>query len=560
MDFSYKSRQQLIQQMPDHVYDLLIIGGGITGCGIALDAVLRGLKVAVVDRGDFASETSSRSTKLVHGGLRYLAQGEVSLVRESGTERNALLNIAPHLVTPMPFIIPTAHKLRGMMAYYPMTFGLWMYDKLANVRPHERRVMLKSTQVTQLEPMLAGSKLAGGGRYFEYVTDDARLTMEVAKTAHEYGGHMLNYVEVTDLLITDRKCRGAEVRDVLSGERWTIRAATVVNAAGPWVDEIRRKDAVQPKGKHLFHSKGIHFVMDRGDLPVSQAITLLPSDGRIVFVIPRGRFTYVGTTDTEYKGDLDDLHPTAEDIDYLLGVLNECFPRYSFHREQVISTWTGVRPLVYEEGKKPGEISRSDEMMTSETGLISIAGGKLTAYRKMAERVVDHVVDTLQKQGKAQQVKPCETLTTPLSGVAGISDGYPAFLLKKKAQLLEQGFEPETAMRLVRTYGRHTDRVVELFHATDTNEKLHPDLLAADVRYAVLHEQAMTIADVLERRHPLFLFSHDQGRSIVEPVAGIMADLIGWSKEQMEEEMRRACDSIDRRNKWKEIRDQSLTS
>lgn len=552
MDFSFQSRQKLIQKMPNETYDLLVIGGGITGCGIALDAALRGLKVALVDRGDFAGETSSRSTKLVHGGLRYLAQGEVSLVREAGTERNALLHIAPHLVTPMPFIIPTAHKLRGAMTYYPMTFGLWMYDRLANVRPHERRVMLKPKQVTQLEPVLAGTKLAGGGRYYEYVTDDARLTMEVAKTAHEHGGDILNYVEVTDLIIREGRCQGVQVRDVLSEERWHIRASIVVNAAGPWVDDIRRKDAVQPKGKHLFHSKGIHLVLDRGDLPISQAVTLLPSDGRIAFVIPRGRFTYVGTTDTEYKGDLRHLHPTTEDVDYLIGVLNEGFPRYSFHRDQVVSTWTGVRPLVHEEGKKPGEISRSDEMMTSETGLISIAGGKLTAYRKMAERVVDYVVNTLQEQGKGQQVKPCKTLTTPLTGVAGIVEQYTTFLLEKEAELREKGFDHETAARMVSTYGRHVDRVIALHDAESANDKLHTDLLAADVRYSVLHEQAMGVSDLLERRHPLFLFSHDQGRSAVESVAGIMAEMFGWSEERAATEVALANESINCRNRWKQ--------
>lgn len=552
MDFSYQSRDTFIRKMPGEMYDLLVIGGGITGCGIALDAVLRGLKVALVDQGDFAGGTSSRSTKLVHGGLRYLAKGEVNLVKEAGTERNALLNIAPHLVTPMPFIIPTAHKWRGAMTYYPMTFGLWMYDKLADVRPHERRVMLKPEQVIQLEPLLKGAELAGGGRYYEYVTDDARLTLEVAKTAHEHGGHILNYVEVTELLIVDGRCKGAKVRDVMSGKSWNIQAAAVVNAAGPWVDDIRRKDAVEPKGKHLFHSKGIHMVMDRGDLPVSQAVTLLPSDGRIVFVIPRGRFTYVGTTDTEYKGDLRDPHPTSEDVNYLIGVLNEGFPHYSFNRDQILSTWSGIRPLIHEEGKKPGEISRSDELITSETGLISIAGGKLTAYRKMAERVVDYVIKVLKEKGDAQHVKPCETFTTPLTGVAGIAAQYGSFLLEKQAELQQKGFDPETSVRLVSTYGRHTDRAVELHLPNSEHEKLHRDLLAADVRYSVLHEQALTVCDVLERRHPLFLFSRDQGRSVVETTANIMAEILDWSSERVEEEIAKARQSIDRRNVWKE--------
>lgn len=556
MDFSYQTRTEIIQNMPGKKYDLLVIGGGVTGCGIALDATLRGLKVALVEKGDFACGTSSRSTKLIHGGLRYLAQGEISLVRESGTERNALLHIAPHLVTPMPFIIPTTRKLWGAMTYYPMTIGLWLYDKLADVRRHERRVMLKPAQIEQLEPLLEGTEIVGGGRYYEYVVDDARLTLELAKTAHEHGAHLVNYVEMTDLLVTEGRCHGAKARDVISGETWEIQAGTVVNAAGPWVDHVRSKDAVEPKGKHLFHSKGIHLVMDRGDLPVSQAVTLLPSDGRLVFVIPRGRFTYVGTTDTNYKGDLRHPYPTTEDVDYLLQVLNEGFPHRTFNRSHVISTWAGIRPLIHEEGKKPGEISRSDEMMTSETGLISIAGGKLTAYRKMAERVVDYVVRVLEEQGYKGSFEPCQTLTTPLTGVKGIASQYASFRFEKQAELEGRGFDAETAHRLVSTYGCHTDRVLELCDtksgSENERERLHSNLLAADVRYAVLHEQALTVCDVLERRHPLFLFSHDQGRSAIEPVARIMAKMLDWTEERIEEEVKIANQSIDLRNKWQE--------
>ena len=549
MSFSYQTRSRLIQDMDGTKYDLLVIGGGITGCGIALDAVLRGLNVVLVDQGDFAGGTSSRSTKLVHGGLRYLAKGEIRLVREAGRERNALLNIAPHLVTPMPFIIPTSRKLAGTMSYYPMTFGLRLYDHLADVRRYERRVMLKPDQIEQAEPMLAGADMVGGGRYYEYVTDDARLTLEVAKTAHENGGHLLNYVEVVELVITNGRCHGAKVRDVLSGKEWEIQAETVVNAAGPWVDDIRRKDAVRPRGKRLFHSKGVHIVLDRRVLPVTHAVTLLPSDGRIVFVIPRGCFTYVGTTDTSYRGDLRDPVPTREDVAYLIDVLNEGFPKHSFNTSQVLSSWAGIRPLIHEEGKKPGEISRADEMMTSETGLISIAGGKLTAYRKMAERVVNHVIRVLQAKGRATRVKPCQTLTTPLTGVKGIAGTFESFKLEKRAELEQKGFQRETAERLVTTYGRHADLVVAL-HEEDS-EQFHRDLLAADVRYAVWHEQALTVCDVLERRHPLFLFSHDQGRSAIEPVAKLMGDMLGWSDTRIHEEIWKAQESVERRNKWK---------
>lgn len=536
--------------MPQENYDVLVIGGGITGCGIALDATLRGMRTALVERGDFASGTSSRSTKLIHGGLRYLAQGEMKLVREAGTERNALLTIAPHLVRPMPFLIPTKDKWRGAMTYYPMTIGLWLYDRLAHVRPHERRVMLSPEQVVQLEPLLKGGQFSGGGRYFEYVTDDGRLTIEVAKTAHEHGAHMLNYVEVTDLKCHNGKVDGAEVRDVLTGKQWVVKAAVVVNATGPWVDHIRSKDVEGLKGKHLFHSKGIHLVFDRGDLPVSQALTLLPDDGRVVFVIPRGRFAYVGTTDTAYEGDLARPCPTAEDVDYLINVLNASITGRSLSREQILSSWAGIRPLIHEEGKKPGEISRADEMMTSQTGLISIAGGKLTAYRKMAERVVDHVQTVLEKDGR-RSFKSCQTLKTPLTGVAGISRQFQLFRQEKTAELTAKGIDRETAERLVTTYGRNTDEVIQLMESSNGRQQLHRDLLGADVMYAVLYEQALTVCDVLERRHPLFLFSHDQGRSVVEPVARLMAEMLAWSPERTEEEIEAAYRSISDRNRWK---------
>ena len=443
-------RADILENLKTKKYDLLVIGGGITGAGIALDAVLRGLSVALVEKGDFASGTSSKSTKLIHGGLRYLKQMDFALVQEVGTERAVVHNIAPNLVKPEKMLLPLYQG--GTYSKFLTSFGLALYDFLAAVKKTERRVMVSSKEALRLEPLLKAEKLKGAGLYYEYRTDDARLTIEIIKTAIDKGADCLNYCEVIDfdydnegklafVKCSDRDVVGDENAEIEVPQRRTalertssrlrrtndrsvlkvhedyeddenaeievqeqseqvffVEADVIVNAAGPWVDILRLKQQSEESLKKRLHlTKGVHLVVKRDKFPITQSVYFDETiKGRMIFAIPRAGITYFGTTDTNYSGSLDDIKVEEDDIDYLLAAVNGMFPDVQLKKEDIKSSWAGLRPLIHQEGKSPSELSRKDEIFVSEEGLISIAGGKLTGYRKMAERVVDKVMQKLK--------------------------------------------------------------------------------------------------------------------------------------------------------------------
>ncbi len=309
--FGQQQKRLFLQQMASNPLDVLVIGGGITGAGIALDASARGLNIGLVEMNDFASGTSSRSTKLVHGGLRYLKQAEVKLVKEVGRERALLHRNAPHLVTPAPMLLPIYKK--GSMGYFTASIGLTIYDRLAGVMPKERRVMFRKEKTEQMEPLLRKDNLVGSGYYYEYMTDDARLTLDVLKTAHAQGARLVNYAKVVDFIYEAGVMTGVIVLDRVSGEQYEIYAHKIVNAAGPWVDELRKADKSLKGKKKLLLTKGVHLVFNRKKLPVNQSIYCDTPDGRMIFIIPRGDKTYVGTTDTVYEGDIAEPRTTSQD-------------------------------------------------------------------------------------------------------------------------------------------------------------------------------------------------------------------------------------------------------
>jgi glycerol-3-phosphate dehydrogenase len=320
---------------------------------------------------DFAAGTSSRSTKLVHGGLRYLKQLEINIVAEVGKERAIVYENAPHVTTPEWMLLPIIKG--GTFGTLATSFGIRLYDYLAGVKKSERRKMLSREETLAKEPLLRKEDLKGSGYYVEYRTDDARLTIEVIKKAREYGAIALNYVKVVDFLYKDRKIKGVIVEDVLTGEQAHVYAKHIVNAAGPWVDQLREKDGSK-QGKTLHWTKGVHLVFDQSRFPLRQAIYFDTPDKRMVFAIPRDGKTYIGTTDTDYYDDL--IHPrtSKEDQDYLIAAANHMFPSLQLTAADMESSWAGIRPLIHEEGKAPSEISRHDEIFHSPSGLITIAG------------------------------------------------------------------------------------------------------------------------------------------------------------------------------------------
>lgn len=388
--FSSAQRESFIETLDAYSFDVLVIGGGITGAGIALDAVSRGLSVALIDMQDFAAGTSSRSTKLVHGGLRYLKQLQVGVVAEVGKERAIVYENGVHITTPQWMLLPFYKG--GSFGPYSTSLGLKVYDKLAQVNKSERRKMLNAKETLQKEPLLKKEGLLGGGYYVEYRTDDARLTIEVIKKAVELGAVCLNYVKAEEFKYENEKITGVVVRDQISSRTWTIQSNSVVNATGPWVDEVRKKDQIS-NNKQLRLTKGVHIVIDQSRFPLQQSVYFDTPDGRMVFAIPRDGKTYVGTTDTFYKENPINPVATDEDITYLMDTIHDIFPEVQITQKDVESSWAGVRPLIFKEGKDPSEISRKDEIWESPSGLLTIAGGKLTGYRKMAENIVDKIVE-----------------------------------------------------------------------------------------------------------------------------------------------------------------------
>ncbi|EMA6344519.1 glycerol-3-phosphate dehydrogenase/oxidase [Bacillus cytotoxicus] len=531
MKFSSKQRKDVLKGVHKQELDLIVIGGGITGSGIALDAVTRGLSTVVFEMQDFAAGTSSRSTKLVHGGLRYLKQFEVKMVAEVGKERAIVYENGPHVTTPEWMLLPF-HK-GGTFGAFTTSIGLRVYDFLAGVKRSERRKMFSREETMKKEPLVKQEGLKGGGYYVEYRTDDARLTIEVMKEAIEHGAKAVNYAKVDGFLYKDGKVCGVRVIDLLDGSVYEVYGKKIVNAAGPWVDTLREKDNSK-KGKVLQLSKGVHLVIDQKRFPLGQAIYFDTPDGRMVFAIPRGNKTYVGTTDTFYDKDAAVPKMTTEDRAYIIKAINYMFPTVKITEKDIESSWAGVRPLIYEEGKSASEISRKDEIWTSDSGLITIAGGKLTGYRKMAEMVVDYVASLMQKEGHSALPKT-KTKHMPISGGhVGGSEGLPAFVSKKAGEGTKYGLTTEQAEAFAKFYGSNVDVLFNL--AKDLKEEAKEYNMPLDVLvplvYAMDYEMTAKPVDFFVRRRGAVFFNIQWVYDWKEPVIAYMAAKLGWTNEE----------------------------
>lgn len=523
-------RSAIMNALQSKEYDVLVIGGGITGVGIALDAITRGLTVALVEMQDFAAGTSSRSTKLVHGGLRYLKQFEIKEVAELGKERAIVYENGPHVTTPVWMLLPF-HK-GGTFGKFTTSVGLRVYDFLAGVKKSERRYMLTSAQTLEKEPLVKQADLLGGGVYVEYRTDDARLTIEVAKAAIEKGAVLANYTKASGFLYNDAKnIVGIEATDLLSNETIQIHAKKVVNAAGPWVDDVRKIEG-KTSGKHLILSKGIHIVFDESMFPLKQAVYFDTPDGRMVFAIPRNGKTYVGTTDTFYKGDPRDMDIEQSDRDYILNAIHYMFPHVNVTDADIESSWAGVRPLIHEEGKGPSEISRHDEVWESPSGLVTIAGGKLTGYRKMAETIIDKIAESLKVEFGVTS-KPCITKNIPISGgEVGGSKHIQTFISKKTELGVKAGLSKEEAAYLAQHYGSNVEKVFS--YLTQANDTM-PKTLFAQLQYGIEHELVTTPVDFFVRRTGNMFFNISSVLAYKEAVLAHMAQQFKWTDAQFTE-------------------------
>jgi len=533
-------RMHNLSELSSSCFDVLVIGGGVTGAGVAVDAVARGYKVALVEKIDFASGTSSKSTKLVHGGIRYLPNFDFALVHEGLVERGIMLQNVPFMVHPLGFVMPIyegdLHPVgmpfttpKGIGLGLILDIGLWMYDFMAGRRSIRRHRRLSRQALLKYAPDLVTENLKEAYIYYDGQTNDVRLTMALIRTAAQYGANITNYTEVTSFLKENGKISGVHVRDTLKGEEIDVQARYVVNAAGVFAEQVEELTGSRSQAS-IEPSKGVHLVFSREDIKIGDAAIVLPEteDKRILFVVPWESRVVFGTTDTG-SGDLD--HPTAtpEDIAYLLKYINRYF-KVHLTEENIISVYAGYRPLVKPHSKAGGstaKISRSHEVLQSPSGLVSIVGGKLTSYRRMAQ----DTVDVLSRRDGAKPLHP--TMSLRLQGSAG----WPKAQRELETRGVALGLTPQVIQHLTHSYGSEASVLMDIIAGDASQARLLIEDLHyvyAEVTYACCNEMAMTPYDFLARRTSITLVDRQRGLGIVDEVATLMAKEHGWSFEQQQ--------------------------
>ena len=514
--FDQTDRAMSLRALSDQCLDLLVIGGGITGAGVARDAAMRGLSVALIEAQDLASGTSSRSSKMIHGGLRYLVAGDVAVVKESASERATLHRIAPHLAQKTPYVIPTGSVRSKLM----LRAALWAYERLGGVERADYHEVWSTGELAEKEPLIERSRLNGAVVYPEFLTDDSRLTVATVRSAIDNGATAVTYLKATN--IRKDQTFSIEAASTLPGETYglTINARAVVNAAGPWVDQVC--DLEQARPPRLALSRGVHLVFDHADLPVRNTVVMRTPDARRIFAVPLGQYTYIGTTD-DYHPEHEYWPPvTDQDVSYLLATTQRAMPEASLSPDSIVSVWSGIRPLVGDgSGRASKELSRKDEVWTSPSGLLSVGGGKLSAYRAMAERIVDTVIEN-----HGFTAKPCTTAEVPLPGGS--------------AELLASdlpGVGDAQAERLARLYGAEAP---SLLGGAGGDE-----LVKAEVQHAVQKEGALRLEDYWARRSSRAWFDEGAGLPVLHDAAAAMAELLGWDDTRKAIEVEN-CRYIDR--------------
>lgn len=490
---SEMNREQALKKLPSSDLDILVVGGGIVGAGIARDAAMRGLKICLVEQNDFASGTSSRSSRLLHGGLRYLAQGRVGLVREASLEKSIVQTIAPHLAEPLPFLFPT-FKSEKDWVLWQLKIGVKIYDLLCSGRNFGASTWLGRDAMLARTPGLSGDGLKGAVRYFDGLTNDARLTIDSLRSAQANGAVVLNYCE---FLGASRKgIWECELLDKITGAKVRVRTRAIVNATGPWADKLAHSQV------RLRATKGVHLVVDRARFSVPETVVLTEGK-RILFCIPWGKRVILGTTDTDYSGAPEDVEVEACDVAYVLGVINRFFPKNPLTSSDVLSGWAGLRPLIADPSGKPSDISRSHQIRRTEPGWWDVAGGKLTTYRLMAEQTVDKILKEFG--GSNGNYRECRTHLDPI--------------LPEKSDREFSGLIPPPFSR----------RAVEQFCG---------------------REWARSLEDVFARRSSWFYYAPPSPEQ-VNAAAEWMAELLGWSPSEKEMELEKFREFEARSARWR---------
>jgi len=530
-------------------FDAVVIGGGMAGAGVARDLALRGASVALFEKGDFASGTSSKSSKLIHGGLRYLELAEFRLVRESLREKKTLERLAPHLVRPLPFLVPVYRgSKRGLIT---VRIGMWLYDLLTPGKQTERFCVVPPVEALALEPSIQAADLRGAGYYFDdLLLFPERLCLENALSAARHGARVHNYCDVEEVTRGPRGLDGVRVRDLLTGQVHTARAPVIVNCAGPWVDRLRELAGVREAGARVLRTtKGIHCLLPR---MTERAVYLSTADDRMIFVIPWRQFSMVGTTDTDFDGDPDRLWATREEVEYLLGAVRPALPDPRVTLDQVVYTYAGVRPLAFEEGFSASRVSRDHKVVVEGDGgrFLSITGTKLTCFRSLAEEVGDRVMRALGRR------VPSRTAELTLDGLDDEAGKIEARTwMDVSEEMAATGLSLETLEILVETYGRGFARVLALLRKLpDGAERLCPrnPEIVAQLHHAVREEMAVSLQDFLLRRTGIGQ-SPCLGLDCFESVGRRMGELAAWSPRRLQAELEAYRAQVERSLKFRHV-------
>ncbi len=514
-----RARPTTLRELSNTNFDLIIIGGGITGAGIMREASLRGLNVAVLEAEDFAAGTSSKSTKLIHGGIRYLQMGHIHVVRESARERKRVHELAPHLAEPQWLMLPAGN----MFEFLKYKIGVNVYEKLGLVESPDLHFNLSRQNLAAREPLLAVDRYPHACVYREYLTDDARLVLANLRAGIEAGGTALNKMRVTGVLKENGVTNGVRATCQLTGEEVLVRARGVINAAGPWVESICDLDGL-PSEKSLVLSKGVHVVIPHERLPLNEMVLMIAGDKRPVFAIPRGDVVYIGTTDSRYEKSAD-VWPEVyrSELAYLFAPVQDYF-NVTLTMDDCLSTWAGLRPLIAQTGKSTKEISRKDEIWVSKSGLITIAGGKLTGYRKMAEDTVDESIRLLGLTAKAES----EDIPLPGGDFAGDAESYSSQIAN------DYQMSTEKALRLTRLYGGEVAKVIARGSSPIVEGSR---ILTGEIIWAIEEEGAINLEDVIYRRTRAAYYRPEEVPKMLGRVADLLAAELGWSVDKRNAEV-----------------------
>lgn len=529
-EFSHLTRIQNIQKLKSEKFDLLIIGGGITGAGVARDAALRGLKVALVEASDFASGTSSRSSKLVHGGIRYLENFEFHLVFEALSERTKLFEIAPHLVHPLRFMIPLFKDSR--VGPFKMGLGLLLYDMLSLFQAPESYEKLNKDQTLERIPIVRGADLVGSCVYSDAYMDDDRLVHETLRSANEAGACMANYVKVTRSIFTNGQVSGLNVVDVISGQSFNISADHVACTVGPWTDLVGEK-LVDDWQKLLRPTKGIHLTLSKDRLHLPNAVVMAAQkSSRIVFAIPRHEMIIIGTTDTDFSGDPSSARADFEDVEYLLKITNEYFPDAKITQQDVLSSYVGVRPLVKDDSGNEGKTSREHVILTDSRGFTFVAGGKYTTYRLMSEQIVDRVLESWSIERRLS-FKRCSTVQ-PLN----------SFVTAERIQYAQSNSVTDKEKQLSERFGAESFEILKNYGTEKTYWQL-------EAHQAIRTTMCLTLVDFFTRRVPLMLSHRDHGLELLPEISEVFSAELKWTAAETAVQQQALRNYIEKELSWR---------